>query len=164
MTDRRTAILLLAATLLPACGTVSVATKPGTQVSRGAKITIVAPRFDPQNVTGQLEHLLLSQGFDLASEAVARDRIDTNIRQDFVGSSTVVAASTSKTTRLPSLLALRFSYNAYLDVFYWSFTRFNGTLIDLETGAVLASTSFSGDRSVTSVLEEIAAQLGAMAE
>ncbi len=146
------------------CGTVSVTSSPDQKISRNARITVVTPASDPQNIAGELEHLLLSQGLAVTSEAVGRSQIEFSESEDVTSSTRTSSGAVGSVTRLPTELILRFSYNAYFDVFYWSFTRFNGTIVDLETGAVIASVSFTGDRSVASVLEDFAQQIGRMAQ
>ncbi|MBN7796288.1 hypothetical protein [Parahaliea mediterranea] len=150
--------------IVSACGTVSVSSNPKQKISRDAKITVVAPTSDDQNITGQIEHLLLSHGFSVTSESVGRTQIEYRESEIRTEQTTSRSGSVGVVTRLPTELILRFSYNAYFDVFYWSFTRFNGTVVDLEDGKVIASVSFSGDKSVTAVLTDFTNQLGAMAQ
>ncbi|KXS52718.1 MAG: hypothetical protein AWU57_2903 [Marinobacter sp. T13-3] len=156
--------LLCLVLVISGCGTVSVASSPDQKISRNAKITVVTPASDPQNIAGELEHLLLSQGFAVTSEAVGRSQIEFNESEEVTSNTRTSSGAVGSVTRLPTDLIMRFSYNAYFDVFYWSFTRFNGTIIDLETGAVIASVSFTGDRSVASVLEDFAQQIGRMVQ
>jgi hypothetical protein len=152
-------LLLVITTVLVSCGTVSVVSKPSQQISRSARIAVVSPASDPQNIAGQLEHLLLAQDFEVTSEAVGRSQIEYKEANAIDHGTSMTAGTIGAVRRLPANLVFRFSYNAYFDVFYWSFTRFNGTVVDLENGAVVASVAFSGDRSVSSVLEDFVRQL-----
>jgi hypothetical protein len=157
-------LVVILSTLMIACGTVSVVSKPNQKISRAAKITVLTPAHDPQNISGQLEHLLLEQGFEVTSEIVGRSELEYKEAEASDPGSRMTAGSISQVHRLPASLVLRFSYNAYYDVFYWSFIQFNGTVVDLESGAVVASVKFSGDRSVDSVLTEFVNQLANMSE
>lgn len=63
---------------------------------------------------------------------------------------------------MPSSLVLRFSYNGYWDVFYWALTRFNASVVDIETGDVVVSVQFDGDRRASGVLREFVSQIAAL--
>jgi hypothetical protein len=168
-------LLLIGLFFVSGCGTVNVALKPQTTFSKNSTITVVAQGTDKIGVQGKLEHLLLERGFDVVSEAVAQEKVKLQSE-----SNTGVAAKSSnmgsgfgaaimeksqsdqtlsKVTEMKSAYILRFQYHSYYDVFYWSFTSFNASVVDLVSGEVVASANFSGDRSVNSVLEEFANKL-----
>lgn len=128
---------------------------------------------------GKLEHLLLERGFEVVSQAVAEEKVKLQSEAEggvlaksqsgqgqYAGG--VIGKSRSEqalsTVReLKSTYILRFKYHSYWDVFYWAFTTYNATVVDLRTGEVVASADFSGDRSANSVLKEFANKLAATA-
>jgi len=166
--------------LLTACGTVSVAVKPNTSFSKKGTITVVVERSDPLGVQGKLEHLLLERGFEIVSQAVAEEKVKLQsesegglLARGSASSGDYVAGAISKSRseqalskvrELKSTYIIRFKYQSYWDVFYWAFTTFNATVVDLRTGEVVASVNFSGDKSANSVLEEFANKLAAAAD
>jgi len=166
--------------LLTGCGTVNVAMKPHTAFTKNSTITIVVQNTDQLGVQGKIEHLLLERGFEVLSEAVTQDKVklqsesETGIAAKSMKESGESAAavigksrseqSLSRVTEIKSSYILRFRYHAYYDVFYWAFTTFNATVVNLASGEVVASVNFSGDRSVDSVLEEFANKLATMAK
>lgn len=165
--------------LLTGCGTVNVAMKPQTTFTKNSTVTVVVQNSDRLGVQGKLEHLLLERGFEIISQAVAQEKLklssESNARiaaRGVSGAGESAAAilgkneseqSLTRVTEVKSSYILRFHYHAYYDVFYWAFTSFNATVVNLGTGEVVASVSFSGDRSVDSVLEEFANKLASSA-
>ena len=153
----------------------NVIMKPQTTFTKNSTITVVMQSADQLGVQGKLEHLLLERGFEIVSEAVAQEKVklrsesDTGIAAKSVttpsDSAVVIMGksrseqSLSKVTEMKSSYILRFRYHAYYDVFYWAFTSFNATVVNLATGEVVVSVSFSGDRSVNSVLKEFTNKL-----
>jgi len=166
--------------LLVGCGTVNVVMKPQTTFTKNSTITVVVQSADQLGVQGKLEHLLLERGFEIVSEAVAQEKVklqseaDSGIAAKSATTHSETAAavvgksrseqSLSKVIEVKSSYILRFRYHAYYDVFYWAFTSFNATIVNLATGEVVASVNFSGDRSVDSVLEEFANKLALSAK
>ena len=162
--------------LLSGCGTVNVALKPNTEFSKNSTITIIVNGHDRIGVQGSLEHLFLERGFEVVSEAVARRELKFQSESDSAllaqsGQSKAGVISKSSSNQVlssvktvKSVYILRTSYNAYYDVFYWAFTSFNATVVDLSTGKVVGSVRFSGDRSVGSVLEDFANKISAAAK
>jgi len=47
----------------------------------------------------------------------------------------------------------------YYDVFYWRFKSFSAEVRDLISGKIVISTNFSGDKSITSVLNNFVSEL-----
>ena len=97
-------ILCLVSLTLASCGSVSVASKPSQKISRSAKITVVSPNSDPQNIAGQLEHLLLSQGFEVTSEAVGSKQIEYTEGELSQPGSRITSGVVSAVNRLPTEL------------------------------------------------------------
>lgn len=168
-------VIFACLSLLVGCGTVNVAMKPQTTFTKNSTVTVVVQSADQLGVQGKLEHLLLERGFEIVSEAVAQEKVklQSEADADIAAKSTTIhdeaaaavigksrsEQSLSKVTEVKSAYILRFRYHAYYDLFYWAFTSFNATVINLTAGEVVASVSFSGSRSVDSVLEEFANKL-----
>jgi len=162
--------------LLTGCGTVNFALKPNTEFNKNSTITIIVNGNDRIGVQGSLEHLFLERGFEVVSEAVARRELklesesdSTVLAQGGQSKASVISKNTSNQVlsnvkTVKSAYILRTSYNAYYDVFYWAFTSFNATVVDLSSGKVVGSVNFSGDRSVDSVLEDFANKIASAAK
>ena len=145
--------------LLVGCGTVKVVSEPGGHFAKGMGITVIGPTDDSLGIAGELEHLL-SRGFKVVSETAASSvEYEEQLEEVVEGNSsrTVTRQREAGVARqFPSRLVLRFTYRGYWDLFYWAFTRFSATV---ETGDVVASAQFSGDRRVGDVLGEFVSQL-----
>ena len=164
---------------LTGCGTLNVFLKPHTTFSRDSTLTVVVESEDRLGIQGKLEHLLLNRGFEVVSQAVAKEKVSFESESNAAamaktasGSGTVTAGvigtikseqSLSKVREVKSAFILRFRYHAFYDLIYWSFTSFNATIVELSSGKVVASASFSGGKSVDSVLEEFVKKLEASA-
>ncbi|MBU0568129.1 hypothetical protein KKC52_08800 [bacterium] len=174
---KKLVLLVLLLFVLVSCGTVNVAIKPNTTFTKQGTITVVVESTDPIGVQGNLEHLLLEKGFEVVSQVVAEEKVKLQSESEggvlakgksnedqytavVVGKS-LSEQAVSRIRELKSTYILRFKYHSYWDVFYWAFTTFNATVVDLRTGEVVASVNFSGDRSANSVLEEFINKLTA---
>ena len=148
--------------LLVGCGTVKVVSEPGGHFAKGMGITVIGPSDDSLGIAGELEHLL-SRGFKVVSETAASSvEYEEQLEEVVEGNSsrTVTRQREAGVARqFPSRLVLRFTYRGYWDLFYWAFTRFSATVVDAESGDVVASAQFSGDRRVGDVLGEFVSQL-----
>jgi len=172
--------------LITGCGKVNVVMKQHTTFTKNSTITIVVENDDKVGVQGKLEHLLLERGFEVLSEAVTLEKVKLQsesenglaVKSKEVSGESAAAIigksrsekSLSRVTEVKSSYILRFRYNAYEAhmmysmIIYWAFTTFNATVVNLDSGEVVASVNFSGDRSVDSVLEEFANKLASMAK
>src|SRR5690606_24362850 len=65
--------VVLAAVLCGCTRAVQVAVRPDANFNSQSRVTIVRSQPDPMDVQGQLEFLLTTRGFNVVSEAVARD-------------------------------------------------------------------------------------------
>lgn len=146
-------------------GTVNVSVKPDTSFTPKSTITVVSSGYDPLGVQGKIEHLLMSRGFEVVSEAVARDKVkyQDKIKSDAPGQSEA-EASLERVQEVRSTYILRFSYSYRSDIPHGNvFRNFTASVVDLNTGKVVASADFSqgdfGSRSVSSVLEEFVNKL-----
>ena len=70
-------------------------------------------------------------------------------------------AETYFVKEINSVYALELSYSYYFDMFYWSYTKFSAKVTDLNNGEIVLTAQFSGDRSVTSVLNELMDKINA---
>lgn len=120
---QRVFLVALLAFLVSACGTVSVAVQEGASLPPGARIAVVTDGVDVVGVVNQLERLLIEKGYNVTR----------------LGSATHI---------------LNVGYTAYYDVFFSThqLRAFFGRLEERQTGRVIASGAFSGNKDVTSVL------------
>jgi len=148
--------IFLVVLTLGCAGPLNFSVRPDTSFKRHSTITITSGGYDPLGVQGQMEHLLVSRGFEVISEAVAHDKLKykDKITSDTRGQSEAEA----------SLERLRFSYGYRADFPHGNvFTDFTASIVDLETGKVEVTADFSqgqfGSKSVSSVLREFADKL-----
>jgi hypothetical protein len=161
-------LIAVVAFLIVGCGpSVNVTMKPNTTFTTQSSITIVGPFFDPVGVQGKLEHLFLSRGFNVVSEAVAQDRTvyQDKIDNKVPGESSA-QASLHNVKELRSAYALRYGYGTKFGGLIYGdiFSGLSATIIDLRSGAVVGSVSYSSSpmsasRTVDSVLEEVVNKL-----
>lgn len=155
-------IILFFSFLFISCGSVNVFVKPGTTFSKQTTITIIGGD-DASNTKGELEFLLLSKGFNIVSESTAKtavrykDRIKGSDRFNNEFNAEVYSIK-----ELNSIYAMETNYSYYYDVFYYAYRRFSARVTDLNTGEIVLTVSFSGDRSVSSVLEDLVNQIDAL--
>jgi len=140
---KQLSILLLLA-LLAGCaganhGAVDVAIKPETTFAKNATITVVPDGGDSLGAQGKLERLLVERGFQVIPQPVAEVSVD-KLKSDYL---------------------FRFQYETYPDADSNMLERFNGTIIKVSEGHVVASLNFSGKRPLGTVLELCADKLAA---
>ena len=146
--------------LLSACGSLQVVQKPGATIKKNSSFAVVSMKNDNIGVQGQLEHYLMSKGFDLKSPTSAKDNYS---HEDEVGApsdgSPYQEGDVSRGVARNADYTLRITYSAYYDAFYWALHNFSGSIVDNKDGSVVLSADFSGDRSVKSVLKEFTARI-----
>lgn len=150
--------------MLFGCGpAASVHMKSGTTFTPQSTITIVGGN-DHLGVQGKLEHLFLSRGFNVVSEAVARSKTQYEDKIQNIGDGSAMKAEVGRVTEVKSAYIMRYSYTRAWDTAYDSFKSFSATIIDLRTGEVVSSTNYAPGywsirRGVDSVLEEVVDKL-----
>jgi len=145
-------------------GPVNVSIRPDTSFDQNSTITVISSGHDPLNVSGQLEFLLSSKGFDVVSEAVARDRIEYEEEVSKSPTQQNTTGAVERVRRVPSAYILRYNYNYRPDFPNgYVFTNFTATIVDLSSGKIIASTNFNqgefGSKSVSKTLTEFVDQL-----
>lgn len=152
--------------VLAACApTIAVdsAFRQDVSLAKTGSITVLRDGPDPVNLQSALEFMLLKQGFNVASEAVARDAIsvETNTSTSTTpsGSNTQTQVTAGPVRILKSRLILRYTY---------SVTTFNSlpgklrvtsleaSLIDLVTGEFLGKIVYQQKAGVANSTSEIA--------
>jgi len=148
-------LLILPILLLTSCGTMSVFVKPGTTFSKNSSITIVA-KDDLSGSVGELTHLLFSKGFNVISYSTAKTAVKY---KDKIQGSDIVNnefnAEVYSIQELNSIYALEINYTYYYDVFYYAYRSFSARVTDLNTGEIIMSANFRGDKSVRAVLSDL---------
>lgn len=153
--------LLLPIITLAGCGTLSVYVKPGTNFNRNTTMTVIGGE-DESGTKGQIEHLLLTRGFNIVSESTAKNAIkykDSLKGTDIINNEYI--AETYLIKEINSVYALELNYSYYWDVFYWAYRRFSAKVTDLNNGEIVLTAQFSGDRSVNSVIKELVNKIDA---
>ena len=123
-------------------------------------ITVICKTYDPLNIQGELEHLLLARSYDVVSEEVAVRKAKSDIEMKY-GNNTVQGGIESyNTTELRSIYALTFSYSdVWNGLLYGNqIKKLYGSLIDLRTGKVVKSLKIdrkSSRKNDSAFLEEL---------
>lgn len=155
--------IILLMFLINSCGSVDLFVKPGTSFNKQTTITVLGSDYDGSNTKGQLEFLLLSRGFNIVSESAAKTAI--RYKDKLQGSdrfNNEFSAEVYSIKSLNSIYAMQTNYTSYYDMFFYAYRNFTAKIIDLNTGEIVLTVNFSGDRAVSSVLESLANQLSAL--
>ena len=156
---KRFVVLSLIVLFITSCGTMQVTTKPDVVLSKSASITI-AQQEDQTGTVGELNHLLFSKGFNVIAYSTAKKAMtykEKNTGDDMVNNET--NAELHSFREINSIYALELNYTYYYDMLYWAYRNFSARVVDLETGEIVMSAYFRGDRSVRSVLNEFVNKL-----
>ncbi len=143
-------ILIILSFVFTACGTMKVYVNPNSSYSKKNPITINQANDDKSGTLGELQYLLQSNGYKLMSYAAAKKsfNLDTDVQNNSIRS------EITNNTTFKSIYVLNLDYSYYWDMFYFSYTNFSATITDLESGEIVMTANFRGDRSCSSVLEE----------
>lgn len=158
---KKTIYSLLFLTIMSSCGSVKLSVKPGTTFSRNATLTIAA-QDDKSGTVGELNHLLFEKGFNVISYSTAKTAV--KYKDKIEGSAPVnneFEAEVYRIKELNSIYALELDYTYYYDAFYYAYRSFSARVVDLNSGEIVMSANFRGDRSVRSVLKDFTTQLAA---
>jgi len=142
--------------IMTSCGVMQVTTKPGVTLSKNASITIVQAE-DQTGTVGELNHLLFAKGFNVIAYSTVKKAMkykEANNGDNLINNTT--DAELYSVQELNSIYALELDYTYYYDMLYWAYTNFSARIIDLNTGEVVLSAYFRGDRAAHSVLSELA--------
>ena len=157
-------VLLIFLFLVGCTSTVHVSSEADTIYSPHCTIAVSCNSDDPLSIRQKLEHLLMSKGFNVVPERVARIKANMQKRKYTLAESEKgTVAERSKEMR--SIYILDFSYEYYVVMSYkdYMFKKFSASLVDLKNGNVVASADFSqssfGTKSVLSVLEDFVNKL-----
>lgn len=152
-------VLILTTLFFTSCGTVKLSVKPGAKFSRNATLTIAA-EDDKTGTVGELNHLLFEKGFNVIAYSTAKKAI--KYKDEIKGSDPVnneFEAELYSIRELNSIYALELNYTYYYDMFYYAYRSFSARVIDLNTGEIIMSANFRGDKSVRAVLKDFVNKL-----
>lgn len=138
--------------------------KPGITIPRNSSFTVICLKEDKIGIQGQIEHFLMSKGFNLRSSESAQAFVRKKESTKETAEGSEMEGEAVATRSMNSDFTIRFSYAAYYDLFYWAFNGFSGTVVDNRTGDIILSSSFSGDRSAKSVVKEFTTKLEGLME
>ncbi len=164
MKTMRIIVVLLIFFFLGCTSAVHVSSKADTIYPPHCTIAVSCNSDDPLSIQQKLEHLLISKGFNVVPERVARIKAKMqNGKHTGVESKDGTFSKRSK--EMPSIYILNFSYEFYSAVSYrdYMFKVFSASVVDLKNGSVVASADFSqssfGTKSILSVLEDFVNKL-----
>lgn len=149
--------VLASAILMSSCGTMQVYVNQESTYSRSNPITITNSS-DESGALGQLQFLLQSNGYKLMSMSAAKKALNL----DTVENGNQFHAEITNTTSVRSVYVLEMHYTYYWDMFYYAFTSFSATITDLESGEIIMTSNFRGDKSVNAVLNEFVTKMNAV--
>lgn len=157
--SRNILVIILITLIFTSCGTVKLSVKPGVKFSRNATLTI-AKEDDRTGTVGELNHLLFEKGFNIISYSTAKKAV--KYKDEIKGSDPVnneFEAEIYSVKELNSIYALELNYTYYYDMFYYAYRSFSARVIDLNTGEIIMSANFRGDKSVRAVLKDFVEKL-----
>jgi len=149
--------------LVAGCAPVTFASRSEDSYSRRSTVCVRAGE-DPLNLAGQLEHLLLSRGFDVVSESVARERVRFAAESSSTASSSRAEGYLERVTEVPSVYVLNVEYR-YADFGFSGIAllSFSASLVNLSDGRLYASVEYSPQpmmaQTPSRVLPRVAEQL-----
>ena len=114
-------------------------------------VTVICKRDDRLGLQGELEHILLSRGYDVVSEEVAAKKAKLDVSVDHGNDKIKGGIEEYSTTEIQSVYALSFSYSSRFDGVFSEekIVKLYGSLIDLRTGKIVKSLKI--DRSMWSL-------------
>ena len=164
MKTMRIVVVLLIFLSLGCARTVHVSSEADTIYSPHCTIAVSCDSDDFLSIQQQAEYLLVSKGFNVVPERVAR--IKSNMQN---GKYTIVESEKERVSERPkemrSIYILHFSYEYYTVKSYraYSIKKFSASLVDLKHGNVVASADFSqgsfGAKSILSVIVDFVNKL-----
>jgi len=108
-------VSLAAIILLAGCSSVSVVEQKKANFNINDTVTVISKGNDPLNLQGELEHILLSRGYDVVSQDVAVQKAKLVINMDYNNNKAKGGAEVYNTTELKSVYSLSFSYSSRFD-------------------------------------------------
>ena len=154
--------VLVFSIFLSGCGSVvSVIEHQRTKFSKNDTVTVVCKTGDPLVLAGELEHLLISRGYDIVSHEVAVRKAKLDVNMDYRNQQTRGGIESYNVTELGSVYALTFSYSSRWDGIFGEpkIVKLYGSLIDLRTGKVVKSLkihrNFWSGKGNSAYLEEL---------
>jgi hypothetical protein len=104
-------------------------------------VTVICKTGDPLVLSGELEHLLVSRGYDVVSQEVAVRKAKSDIDMNYGNNKVQGGIESYDTTELRSVYSLTFSYSSTLGGLFSNpkIEKLYGSLIDLRTGRVVKS-------------------------
>ena len=155
---------------------VEVFVKPGVVFSKDASITVLRKATHSTNILGNntdgdvmgaegiITNELIKQGFNIISNSLAREAIKFHMESrgsDYENSE--MSTELYMVKELNSVYSLEFEGVGTLDMIrlpkHYDFTSFSATLTDLNTGEIIASGNFVGNKPVDYVCKKFVEQL-----
>lgn len=142
----------------------TVTSRPESKLVPQSTITVVCRGVDYLNVAEQMEAVLLERGFNVVSEAVARNQ--TRLQGEATAGESAARGSVviENVKALRSAYFLSFTYSSRADFPHGQvFESFAGSVAELESGRIVSSFRFSqgafGSKSVQAALKEVVSKL-----
>lgn len=150
--------LCLTSLLLISCGSVKVHVNTDNSYSRKNPITINQASDDASGTLGELQYLLQSNGYRLMSYGAAKKAFNLDSNHNYQSQHSEI----TYTKEFNSVYVMEIDYSYYYDLFYYAFTRFSATITDLESGEIIMTAHFRGDKSCKAVLNEFIKKLNSI--
>jgi hypothetical protein len=103
---------------------------------------------------------LFEKGFNIISYSSAKKAI--KYKDQIKGSdreNNEFEAEIYSIKELNSIYSLELNYTYYYDTFYYAFRTFSARVVDLNSGEIIMSANFRGDKSTKAVLRDFVNQL-----
>ena len=157
MKTMRIHVILLIFLFTGCASTVHVSSKADTIYPPHCTIAVSCDSDDFLSIRQQAEYLLVSKGFTVVSEKVARIKSNMQNRKGTIVESEE-GTFPKRSKEMRSIYILHFSYDYYTVNSYraYSIKTFSASLVDLKNGNVVASADFSqgsfGAKTILSVI------------
>ena len=145
-------------TIINSCGTAKVFVKPDTQFNRQMTITVTG-KDDESGMRGELQYALSSNGFNVVSEAVAKNGLNLYSNGQINSNNFQIDSQLYKSIELKSLYALNSNYNWTFNGFTYRILNFHAEVVNLLTGEVVMNINFRGDRTPNGVAKQVMEEL-----
>lgn len=148
---KRSILFSLLLLFLVGCSSVNVQHHKKANFNIDDTVTVICKRTDHLGLQGELEHILLSRGYDVVSSEVATKKAKLDISMDHRNDKIKGGIEEYSTTEIQSIYALSFSYSSRFDgvLREEKINKLYGSLVDLRTGKIVKSLKI--DRSMWSL-------------
>jgi len=155
----RAILIVTTLIMLYACGSTRVYVKPDTKFNKKMSITITDTDEDIAGLRGELRYSLSSNGYNLISEAVAKEVTSLSLKGNLEENSINIDSRLYESIELKSVYSLNTKYRYIISPYSTRISNLQAELVDVFTGEVVMSISFKGNRSANGLAEKVVEEI-----